>query len=152
MEEYLSHHGIFGMKWGIRRYQNTDGTLTPAGKERYAKVAADPYLRKSQTEEAIDYYTESSKQAEISADIATVGINRSNRNLERDPTNEKYKSNLNKNKIIREANEKIKAIADTRIEQINSGTFKAGRDFIVQNDWYIDWSGISTETRIIERD
>ena len=31
----LTHHGIKGMKWGIRRYQNKDGTLTAAGKERY---------------------------------------------------------------------------------------------------------------------
>ncbi len=30
----LSHHGILGMKWGIRRYQNKDGSLTPAGKKR----------------------------------------------------------------------------------------------------------------------
>lgn len=34
-ENYLAHHGILGMKWGIRRYQNPDGSLTPAGKERY---------------------------------------------------------------------------------------------------------------------
>jgi len=32
----LYHHGIRGMKWGVRRYQNSDGTLTPAGKKRYA--------------------------------------------------------------------------------------------------------------------
>lgn len=32
---YLEHHGILGMKWGVRRYQNKDGTLTAAGKERY---------------------------------------------------------------------------------------------------------------------
>lgn len=32
---YLCHYGIKGMKWGIRRYQNKDGSLTPAGKERY---------------------------------------------------------------------------------------------------------------------
>ena len=32
---YLQHYGIKGQKWGIRRYQNEDGTLTPAGKARY---------------------------------------------------------------------------------------------------------------------
>lgn len=31
----LRHHGIEGMKWGIRRYQNEDGSLTAAGRERY---------------------------------------------------------------------------------------------------------------------
>lgn len=35
-ELYLAHHGILGMKWGLRRYQNNDGSLTPAGKNRYA--------------------------------------------------------------------------------------------------------------------
>lgn len=35
MEGYLQHHGIKGQKWGIRRYQNDDGTLTEAGKKHY---------------------------------------------------------------------------------------------------------------------
>lgn len=33
----LYHYGIKGMKWGIRRYQNADGSLTPAGKKRQAR-------------------------------------------------------------------------------------------------------------------
>lgn len=33
----LYHHGILGQKWGIRRYQNSDGTLTEAGKTRYER-------------------------------------------------------------------------------------------------------------------
>ena len=35
----LYHHGITGMKWGVRRYQNKDGSLTSAGKRRYGTKA-----------------------------------------------------------------------------------------------------------------
>ena len=42
---YLAHFGIPGMKWGIRRYQNPDGTLTPEGRERYN--AGDPKVVKA---------------------------------------------------------------------------------------------------------
>ena len=37
----LYHWGIKGQKWGQRRYQNKDGSLTPAGKKRYSKQAED---------------------------------------------------------------------------------------------------------------
>lgn len=33
----LQHHGIKGQKWGVRRFRNTDGTLTPAGKRRQSE-------------------------------------------------------------------------------------------------------------------
>ena len=38
---YLAHHGVKGMKWGIRRFQKEDGSLTAAGKNRYGDSSND---------------------------------------------------------------------------------------------------------------
>lgn len=35
---YLVHHGIKGQKWGVRRFQNPDGSLTPAGQRRFRNL------------------------------------------------------------------------------------------------------------------
>lgn len=39
--DYLEHHGIHGQKWGVRRFQNKDGSLTAAGKKRYGAASVD---------------------------------------------------------------------------------------------------------------
>lgn len=50
MSDYLIHHGIKGQKWGVRRFQNEDGSVTPAGAERYysGKKKYDKQIRKAE--------------------------------------------------------------------------------------------------------
>ena len=46
--DYLQHYGIQGMKWGVRRFQNPDGTLTAAGQKRYGDASGPVSARKLQ--------------------------------------------------------------------------------------------------------
>lgn len=47
MEQVLMHYGVKGMKWGIRRYQNKDGSLTAKGKQRYSSDYERAHSKKS---------------------------------------------------------------------------------------------------------
>lgn len=53
-DDTLEHFGVLGMKWGIRRYQNKDGSLTPAGKRKY-KISSEGKLVKRSRAEVKSY-------------------------------------------------------------------------------------------------
>ena len=52
---YICHHGIKGMKWGVRRYQNEDSTLTAAGKKRASKSLVKSYRKSRKTDPKTDF-------------------------------------------------------------------------------------------------
>ena len=63
MNNDLQHHGIKGQKWGVRRFQNKDGDLTPAGRKRYDPPSAKKQASKKQA----------SKKQASSAFLKSVG-------------------------------------------------------------------------------
>lgn len=65
-QECLEHHGILGMKWGIRRYQNPDGTLTALGKK---------HLEDGKTQKAIDKWNSQKSNAILKGDDKFVKKN-----------------------------------------------------------------------------
>ena len=62
----LKHHGILGMKWGIRRYQNKDGSLTSGGKKRYN---VDIESAKNQVEKSKKRYKEAKNIYDTTLDL-----------------------------------------------------------------------------------
>lgn len=105
----LSHHGIKGMKWGVRRYQNEDGSLTPAGKKRRAALDAafDQNIKVGKDKAPISAAEKITKETQKALDNATQLSNtmsklrRKNKNEDsiENLTNEELQSAINRMRL-----------------------------------------------------
>lgn len=85
----LYHHGIPKMKWGVRRYQNKDGSLTPAGKKRYGKNSTETEADTSSDSKPATRKKKSVKnmsEAELRERIARLELEKSCKKLEKETT------------------------------------------------------------------
>lgn len=99
----LIHSGIKGMRWGVRRYQNKDGSLTPAGKKRYDRDIRENNAKKKDNRIVIDgpdadrWVTEDMRRARNVADTSRGAVKElQNINNSLGPRSKKQKMDLSK--------------------------------------------------------
>ena len=113
----LYHWGIKGMQWGKRRYQNSDGSLTPAGKKRYAK---ETY--KNEKKQAFERHQSGLKNLQSSGKGNDVdAVLKISKQYDDDRAAAKAKYKTEKESIKAEKNEAMK-------KAIKKASFHDGRD------------------------
>lgn len=129
----IKHHGIKGQKWGVRRYQNADGSLTAAGKKRYG------------TSENFERQYPADKKK---SDIALIGasrnaargareVNKNLREVEREKSSKKQKK-VNK-QIEEAARENARNMTDQELrEAVNRLNMEENYTRMMSNRNYID--------------
>ena len=122
----LYHHGIKGQRWGVRRYQNKDGSLTSAGKRRFKSVVSDEKKQQLHTKRAkflLEGNAENSKNSarEIKESYKDL------KDLMSKKESQLYKKEINTLLEKSKSYEKL-------LKDIDSGKIKAGRDFITNLD------------------
>lgn len=95
-KNYLCHHGVKGQKWGVRNYQNEDGTLTTQGQRRYDTNMSDYQAYKS--------------RSQALANSSKVLARQSTR-LEQEGKEGKAKKILNESETLRKKSEQANLIA-----------------------------------------
>ena len=132
MENELMHWGIKGMKWGVRRYQNKDGSLTPAGKKRYdkemAKLKEEEKIAKNKlrTQAKLNKLDEKRKEIEAlkSGKPITKSTKRSSKPSVKDMSDEELRQTVNR------------LLMEQQYAKLNPQQVSAGQKFVkkVMND------------------
>lgn len=114
-DNYLQHFGVKGMKWGVRRYQNYDGSYTQAGVKRYNKAMNTYEKRKT------DY--ETAKSSGMRGDglkLKKAKVKEAKREVKKHYNHLKYDKRADQGKILYSKGYRITENAGTKLMSIGS--------------------------------
>ena len=140
MSNYIKHHGIKGQKWGRRQYQNKDGSLTPAGRERYG----------SKENFESQYPAEVKKKLEAGKNLSDGGKNVARASKERDAERTRKKQKQADKALEAAVREKARNMSDQELrEAVNRLNMEENYTRMMQNRERID-VGESTVSKILD--
>lgn len=139
--EELYHFGIKGQKWGVRRYQNKDGSLTPAGKQRYGDVTPEEFNGKRADERAAD--VRRMKGVKGALDVAKGDAAA----IERYANSRQSKKQAIANKVVEDKiREKVYKMSDDELKAaVNRLNMEERYTQVMQSREYIDTGRSATE-------
>lgn len=147
--EVIYHHGVKGMRWGIRRYQRKDGSLTKAGQRRLAKQRA-ANLEKARQARAEKKVAEAERAKKVSEDKLSakkMTDKEINDRLARIELEKKYKAAVKENNSYSKGKQFLNKFSDTLVDKLAEKLAdKVTADLVAQT---IKYFGVKTVNSIV---
>lgn len=149
-EKELYHHGILGMHWGIRRYQNKDGSLTAKGKKHRDKTIKELEDQSRSTKEQAKSIKNTIKAQEKMRSEAVKDLPLG----EKSPMAKAIRLDINAGKRAVMKLEMMSDIYDQTIKAYKSNEIEIGKDYyrsFLKNEFMLTESGQKKEGEILDR-
>lgn len=135
-DDYLMHHGVLGQKWGVRRFQNADGSLTAAGKLHQAKgsLGKEQYKVLKKYAKAKDSSDRAERFENKYHDQKRIGDAMSSDSLRTRQAKNEYSFNKKYEKLDKngrkEVDKLVKQMGKTSMSTLSTETINTGRSIL----------------------